>query len=216
MFNDYLVRKEVVLDYKNIDFKQWPYCFFSKGSTHDFGQKMEILYLYVFRQMGLAKLFDVHWGTKQALLDYKNLDITKLPYWDFYTGVNQRFWSKIANFLFVCLFCQNKSRNNVWWSSGEKSNPQSIKCASNFMINKLFFLATNHSACINFCPQSVSQSAMQVVSQSASQSGSQSISQSVSQSVSKKINDFDQKLQISFLLVLGKNRPWGSVQRLSS
>ena len=67
------------------------------------------------------------------------------------------------------------------------------------MINKLFFLATNHSACINFCPQSVSQSAMQVVSQSASQSGSQSVSQ--------QINDFGQKLQISFLLVLGKNRP---------
>ena len=67
------------------------------------------------------------------------------------------------------------------------------------MINKLFFLATNHSACINFCPQSVSQSAMQVVSQSASQSGSQSVSQ--------QINDFGQKLQISFLFVLGKNRP---------
>ena len=120
--------------------------------------------------MGLEILFDVHWGRKQALLDYKNLDITKLPYWDFYTGVNQRF------------------RNNVWWSSGEKSNPQPIKCASNFMINKLFFLATNHSACINFCPQSVSQSAMQVVSQSASQSGSQSISQSVSQSASQLVS----------------------------
>ena len=177
--------------------------------------------------MGLAILFYVHWGRKQALLDYKNLDITKLPYWDFYTGVNQRFWSKIANFLFVCLFvfflgggAQNKSRNNVWWSFGEKSNPQPIKCASNFMINKLFFLATNHSACINFCPQSVSQSAMQVVSQSASQSVSQSVSQQVSQvvspsvsqlvsqpvsqSVSQQINDFGQKLQISFLFVLGE------------
>ena len=74
------------------------------------------------------------------------------------------------------------------------------------MINKLFFLATNHSACINFCPQSVSQSAMQVVSQSASQSGSQSISQSVSQSVSQQINDFGQKLQISLLFVLGKKQ----------
>ena len=136
--------------------------------------------------MGLAILFDVHWSRKQAVLDYKNLDITKLPYWDFYTGVNQRFWSKIANFLFVCLFFffwQNKSRYNVWWSSGEKSNSQPIKCASNFMINKLFFLATNHSACINFCPQSVSQSAMQVVSQSASQSVSQSASQLVSKSM---------------------------------
>ena len=60
MFDDYLVKKEVVLDYKNIDFKQWPYWIFSKGSTHDFGQKMEILYLYVFGQMGLAILFDEH------------------------------------------------------------------------------------------------------------------------------------------------------------
>ena len=67
MFDDYLVRKEVVLDYKNIDFKQWPYCFFSKGSTHDFGQ------------MDLEILFDDHWRRKQALLDYKILDITKLP-----------------------------------------------------------------------------------------------------------------------------------------
>ena len=33
----------------------------------------------------------------------------------FYMGVNPRLWSKIANFLFVCLFFlgQNKSRNNV-------------------------------------------------------------------------------------------------------
>ena len=136
----------------------------------------------------------------------------------FTQGLTRDFGQKLQiSSLFVCLFFwQNKSRNNVWWSSGEKSNSQPIKCARNFMINKLFFLATNHSACINFCPQSVSQSAMQVVSQSASQSGSQSISQSVSQSVSQQINDFGQKLQISFLLVWGNNRPWGSVWRLSS
>ena len=60
MFDDYLVKKEVVLDYKNIDFKQWPYCFFSKGSTHDFGRKMEISSLYVFGQMDLEILFDDH------------------------------------------------------------------------------------------------------------------------------------------------------------
>ena len=29
--------------FNNNDFKQWPYWNFSKGSTHDFGQKMEIL-----------------------------------------------------------------------------------------------------------------------------------------------------------------------------
>ena len=105
VFDDYLVRKEVVLDYKNIDFKQWPYCFFSKGSTHDFGRKMEIPSLYVFGQMDLEILFDDHWGRKHALLDYKILDITKLPCWDFFIGVNPRF------------FWQKKSRNKVWWSS---------------------------------------------------------------------------------------------------
>ena len=116
-------------------------------------------------------------------------------------------------------------------------------------IQRLFhdnLTTTNHSACINFCPQSVSQSAMQSVSQpvsqpvsqlvsqlvdqsvnqpvshsasrsvsqstsqsvsqSASQSLSMSISQSVSQSVSQQINDFGQKLQISFLFVLGKKK----------
>ena len=60
MFDNYLVRKQVVLDYKNIDFKQWPYRIFSQGSTHDFGQKMEILPLYLFGQMGLEILFDDH------------------------------------------------------------------------------------------------------------------------------------------------------------
>ena len=144
---------------------------------------MEILSLHVFGQIGLEMLFDDHWGRKQALLDYKNLDITKLPYWDFYTGVNQRFWWKTAKKLFFFF-----GKISLEIMSGEKSNPQPIKCASNFMINKLFFLATNHSVCRNFCPQSVSQSAMQVVSQSASQSGSQSISQSVSQSASQLVS----------------------------
>ena len=60
VFDNYLVRKQVVLDYKNIDFKQWPYCFFSKGSTHDFGRKMEISSLYAFGQMNLEILFDDH------------------------------------------------------------------------------------------------------------------------------------------------------------
>ena len=141
---------------------------------------LEISSLYVFGQMELEILFDDHWGKKHALLDYKILDITKLPYWDFYTGVNPTFWSKTANFLFVCFFWQNKSRNEVWWSSSKKSSPQPIKGASNLMINKLFFLATNHSACINFCPKPVSESAMQSVSHQVSQPVSQPVSQSQS------------------------------------
>ena len=47
VFDDYLVRKQAALDHKNIDFKQSPYWIFSKGSTHDFGQKMA-LYLCMF------------------------------------------------------------------------------------------------------------------------------------------------------------------------
>ena len=34
--------------------------FFSDGLTHDFGQKMEILSLHVFGQIGLEMLFDDH------------------------------------------------------------------------------------------------------------------------------------------------------------
>ena len=43
-----------------MDFKQWPYWIFSKGSTHDFGQKREILSLYLFGQTDLEILFDDH------------------------------------------------------------------------------------------------------------------------------------------------------------
>ena len=60
---------------------------------------------------------------------------------------------------------------------------QPIEGVSNLMITKLFFHATNHYACINCCPQSVSQSAMQLVRQSASQSISQSVSQLLSKSM---------------------------------
>ena len=64
---------------------------------------MEILSLYVFGQMGLEILFDDHWGRKQALLDYKILDITKLPCWDFYMGLTQDFGQKLQiSCLFVC------------------------------------------------------------------------------------------------------------------
>ena len=104
MFDDYLVRKQVILDYKNIDFKQWPYRLFPNGSTHDFGRKMEISSLYVFGRMDLEIFFDDHWGRKHALLDYKMLDITKLPCWDFYIGVNPRFGQKLQiSFLFAFL-----------------------------------------------------------------------------------------------------------------
>ena len=68
------------------------------------------------------------------------------------------------------------------------SDDHLVKNQGNLTINKSFFLATNHSACINFCPQSVSQSAMQSVSQSVSQPVSQPVSQLVSQPASQSVN----------------------------
>ena len=63
--------------------------------------------------------------------------------------------------------------------------------------------------------QPVSQSVIsQLASQSFSQSVFLSVRQSVSQPVSQSVNDFGQKLQISFSFVLGKNRPWSSVHYL--
>ena len=46
-------------------------------------------------------MFAYHPVRKQPQLDWKNKDFTKLPYGDFFEGVNPWIWSKIAIFLFV-------------------------------------------------------------------------------------------------------------------
>ena len=49
-------------------------------------------------------MLDDYLVKKQALLDYKILDITKLPCWDFYMGLTQDFGQKLLiSSLFVCL-----------------------------------------------------------------------------------------------------------------
>ena len=162
MSDDYLVRKQVVLEYTNIDFKQWLYWIFSKGSTHDFGQKMEILSLYVFGEMDLEILFDDHCGRKQALLYYKIFDITKLPCWHFFIGgLTQEFGQKLQiSFLFP--FFLGKISLEIMSDDHLLKNQalsQSKVLAISCLIHR-FFLATNHSRCINFCPKSVRESAM--------------------------------------------------------
>ena len=47
MFDDYLVRRQVVLDNNIVILNSGHNWIFSKGSTHDFGQKMA-LYLCMF------------------------------------------------------------------------------------------------------------------------------------------------------------------------
>ena len=46
-------------------------------------------------------MFAYHPVRKQAQLDWKHQDFTKLPYGDFFEGVNLWIWSKIGIFLFV-------------------------------------------------------------------------------------------------------------------
>ena len=82
VFEDLWGRNQALLDCKNMIFHRRHIGFFSKGLNDDFGQNMEILSLYVLVQMVLEIMFDDHWGRKQVLFDYKNLAITKSPYWD--------------------------------------------------------------------------------------------------------------------------------------
>ena len=133
VFDNYLVRKQVVLDYKNIDFKQWPYCFFSKGTTHDFGRKMEISSLYVFGQMDLEILFDDHTPSQTIkcwILQSCHAEI-------FTQGLTQDF-GQISS-LFVCFF--GKISLEIMSDDHLVTNQAltQSKVLANLTINKLFF-----------------------------------------------------------------------------
>ena len=52
MFDDHLVRKEALQEYKNIDFIEFLYWIISKGFTYDFSKKLEFSSLFVFGQNG--------------------------------------------------------------------------------------------------------------------------------------------------------------------
>ena len=45
-------KKQVLLDYRNMDFICSSYCIFLKGLTHDLGRKMEFSSLLIFTQNG--------------------------------------------------------------------------------------------------------------------------------------------------------------------
>ena len=47
MFDDRLVKKQALLQYKKADFTKWPYWLFSKGVTHDCGEKLAITSWFV-------------------------------------------------------------------------------------------------------------------------------------------------------------------------
>ena len=60
MFDNFLVGKQVVLDHKILILNSAHIGFSQRGQPMILVKKMEILYLYVFRRMGLEMLFDVH------------------------------------------------------------------------------------------------------------------------------------------------------------
>ena len=57
MPHDHLVRKQALLDYKKRILHSYQIGIFSKGSTHDFGQKMEILSYLFLDKMDLEIMF---------------------------------------------------------------------------------------------------------------------------------------------------------------
>ena len=59
-----------------MNFSELPYCDFFKGVNPDFGQKLQISYLFVF---WTKIMVDDHLVKEQALLDKKNINFTKLP-----------------------------------------------------------------------------------------------------------------------------------------
>ena len=103
MFADHPVRNKAFLDEKKYRFYTVHILDCFKGVNPWFCSKIgKILSQFDFGQMSLEIMFDDHTSTKQAFLDYTNIDSKQWPYWDFFKGVNPWFWSKSGNFIFAC------------------------------------------------------------------------------------------------------------------
>ena len=130
-------------------------------------------------KMGHQIVLNDHVVRKQAILDYRNIGCTQLPYW---------IQRGVAYDLLVAQKVLSSQSNSQLYILSHCVIPlapaqtvESLHCQP-----VIFFLATNHSACINFCP--LSQPVSYAVSQSASQSNRQSVSQSASQSTSQSVS----------------------------
>ena len=69
MFADHPVRKQAYLDWKIRILPSRPMEIFSKGLTHDSGQKLKVFPLFFLNKIGLEILFADHPVRKQAYLD---------------------------------------------------------------------------------------------------------------------------------------------------
>ena len=124
-------------------------------------------------------IFNDHAVRKQAILDYRNIGFTQLPYW-IERGVGHELL--VAQ---KVLSSQSNRQLQIIQSLHHPISPGSDSRVT-ILPTSHFFLATNHSACINFCP--LSQPVSYAVSRSASQSNRQSVSQSASQSTSQSVS----------------------------
>ena len=68
MFDDHLVRKEALQDYKNIDFIEFLYWIISKGFTYDFSKNWNFPLCLFLDKMGLEIMFDGHPVQKQPMI----------------------------------------------------------------------------------------------------------------------------------------------------
>ena len=85
IFDDRLVRKQSLLNYKKADFNRWPYCLFFLKGNPTIGSKIANYSLVCFgTKISLEIIFDDCLVRKKALLPYKKADFKKWLYWLFF------------------------------------------------------------------------------------------------------------------------------------
>ena len=104
MPHDHLVWKQALLDYKKWILRSYQIRIFLKGLSHDFGQKITILYLFVSGQNGPGNtvLMIIEVKTSSPTLQKYGFYIDIILV--FFKGVNPWFWSQNGNFIFVCFW----------------------------------------------------------------------------------------------------------------
>ena len=120
VFYDILERKNAFLRYKNKQFKKSKKWHFSNGVNPWLWSKNCPFSIFFFLGIiGQENIFYDILERKHAFLGYKNKKFKKSKNWQFFKGVNPRFWSKDGNFL-TLFFRQCKPGKCLLWYSRTK------------------------------------------------------------------------------------------------
>ena len=84
IFDDCLVRKQVLLHYKKADFTEWPYWLFKWGKPWSWSKIGNYFLVCFGTKISLEIMFDDGLVRKQALLDYEKADFRVWPYQIFF------------------------------------------------------------------------------------------------------------------------------------